>query len=124
MPKTEQTLGNETGWRAGLWIPSQARLECPAKRPVQQLGFLGWEAFWGTGRGGAKYQDYLFPIEGLGMRRDVSVSGGQAAGRSLLGQQFSPSVACSHLGPAVFFPAASPLGLSRRGQGHRGKPNE
>lgn len=117
MSKAEQTLGNETGWRAGLWIPSQARLECPAKRYVQQLGFLGWEAFWGTGRGGAKHQDYLFPIEGLGMRRDVSVSGGQAAGRSLLGQQFSSSVACSHLGPCSFLPCSQPSGAQQEGAG-------
>lgn len=35
-------------------------------------------------------------------KREVSVSRGEAAGRSLIGQDFNSCVACDHLGPCGF----------------------
>lgn len=67
-----------------------------------------------------------FTIERLGIRRDVSVSGAEVAGWSLVGQDFNPCVACGYLGPCGFLPC-SPQGLSSRkwvGEGHRLEPED
>lgn len=85
-----------------------------------QAGVPSQEAFWDRRLSGVQAEEGLsirtLPQGGVGYEKGVSVSGGQAAGRSLLGQEFSPPVASSHLEPCSFLPC-SPLGLSRRGAG-------